>query len=153
MEILRYQIINFQLPNDGFVYPFRYAKSSTSTEDVNQEVEEMRLFIRMIVEAVEKVPDFTPAIEIFYRLEARKYHVQYFISLLLQMQSKLERFEFYFDDEQRARMLTVKFEPGAHRSFVHKEKLSLAEWKNRLLSTEEKKRLFAGGAPQEGIKS
>jgi len=65
----------------------------------------------------------------------------YVIDLFFNSRDFLERFEFYFDDKERRRMLTVKFEPGTYRSFVQKKKVSLQEWKQRLLSQEERKQL------------
>ena len=51
----------------------------------------------------------------------------------------LDRLELYYDDEEQARLLTVKFEPGTHLLVRHVDDIpwSLEEWEKHFRISED----------------
>jgi len=61
----RYQIVDFQLPNDGFVYSPRY---SAGGDELKLGRDDVANFLDGFVASVDKVPDFNPILRVNYKL-------------------------------------------------------------------------------------
>jgi len=111
-----YQIINFKLPNDGFIYSSVYGAGMRNK--VNRDLPEVASFLQKFVDSVDKIPKFTPTLHVNYRQQSG-------------------RFELYFDDKV-SQLLTVKFEYGNHKSYIQDPPETLEEWKMILLASQKK---------------